>query len=59
MAYLGIICSLLAMSIAAKCAPIPQETVDLTYTFDETTLYWPTHQKFELVVISNESASGK
>ncbi|GBM13712.1 hypothetical protein AVEN_122599-1, partial [Araneus ventricosus] len=37
------------------CAPIPLEIVDLSYTFDETTPYWPTQKKFELVVTVNET----
>ncbi|GIZ01023.1 kynurenine formamidase [Caerostris extrusa] len=55
MAALGIVYSLLAMAVVAKCAPIPLEMVDMTHTFDETTLHWPSQPKFELVVTVNET----
>ncbi|GFU24720.1 DUF4817 domain-containing protein [Nephila pilipes] len=53
MLLLFIFCSFLSSITVIQNAPIPLEMVDMTYTFDETTLYWPTQKKFELVVIEN------
>ncbi|GIY95589.1 uncharacterized protein CEXT_464931 [Caerostris extrusa] len=37
----------------AHTAPIAKELVDMTYTFDETTLHYPTTKEFEMNVILN------
>ncbi|XP_035217237.1 isatin hydrolase-like [Stegodyphus dumicola] len=33
--------------------PVPHEMVDMSYVFDETTLYWPTQKKFEMKLTHN------
>ncbi|GFU86330.1 isatin hydrolase [Trichonephila clavipes] len=47
---------LLATITVITCAPIPFEMVDMSYTFDENTLHWPTNKKFELTVTMNGTA---
>ena len=49
--------SVCVVALALACAgpgPAPQEgrVVDLTHTFDETTLYWPTGEGFRLRIES-------
>ncbi|XP_055925230.1 isatin hydrolase-like [Argiope bruennichi] len=51
-----LICVLIRIDDSA-CNPIPFEMVDLTYVFDNTTLYWPEQKKFELKVILNGTMS--
>ncbi|GBM16165.1 hypothetical protein AVEN_130444-1, partial [Araneus ventricosus] len=55
MFILWILYCFFAVVTVIMCAPIPLEIVDLSYTFDETTPYWPTQKKFELVVTVNET----
>ncbi|GIY71731.1 uncharacterized protein CDAR_290931 [Caerostris darwini] len=42
----------------AHTAPIAKELVDMTYTFDETTLHYPTTKEFEMNVILNGTIEG-
>lgn len=52
-AALGVVlsCAGLAFTVAAPCAPpLPAagKLLDMTYTFDATTIYWPTAEPFKL-----------
>ncbi|MEC4686884.1 MAG: cyclase family protein [Nitrospirota bacterium] len=43
-----LLCGLLVSSALSACAPSrPQTLVDLTYPFDEQTIYWPTNKSFQ------------
>ncbi|GIY43345.1 uncharacterized protein CDAR_38201 [Caerostris darwini] len=53
MILLPVLYHLLSSITISTCNPIPFEMVDLTYTFDEKTLHWPTMKKFELNVLTN------
>ncbi|GBM88391.1 hypothetical protein AVEN_108231-1, partial [Araneus ventricosus] len=48
----ALICMLVAVDDSMS-NPIPFEMVDLTYVFDEKTLYWPDTKKFDLQVKQN------
>ncbi|GBN61639.1 hypothetical protein AVEN_12391-1 [Araneus ventricosus] len=48
----ALICMLVAVDDSMS-NPIPFEMVDLTYVFDEKTLYWPETKKFDLQVKQN------
>lgn len=45
-----ILCNLM---IALNAAPLAHKTVDMTYTFDETTLHYPTTKEFQMKVVMN------
>jgi kynurenine formamidase len=54
----GIIVPLVWLSLAAAAALDENKVVDLTYPFDEHTIYWPTAKPFHLEVVAAGEAPG-
>lgn len=54
LALLALGVPLLLAACATPGLPTTGRWVDLTYTFDESTVYWPTSEKFDLEVLSYE-----
>ncbi|KFM72705.1 Kynurenine formamidase, partial [Stegodyphus mimosarum] len=48
---------ILWMSSSITEAPVPDEVVDMSYSYDESTLGWPGQRKFRLKIIHNGTAA--
>jgi kynurenine formamidase len=59
MRYLVTVLALLVWGGSAGAHPINEnKVIDLTYSFDEHTIYWPTAKPFQLEVVSAEKTAG-
>ncbi|MEW6299111.1 MAG: cyclase family protein, partial [Thermodesulfobacteriota bacterium] len=54
----GIIVPLVWLSLAAATVFDENKIVDLTYPFDEHTIYWPTAKPFQLEIVAAGEAPG-